>query len=48
MYNQKPLVGVKGRVQSRMIEKDDKKENIIQVICEKVTFLSSREKEETD
>ena len=38
------IVGVKGRVQSRMIEKEDKKENVIQVICEKVTFLSSKEK----
>jgi len=40
------IVGVKGRVQSRLIEKDDKKENVLQVICEKVTFLSSKSKEE--
>lgn len=36
------IVGVKGRVQSRTIEKEDKKETVMEVICEKVTFLSSR------
>ncbi|MBR6136935.1 MAG: single-stranded DNA-binding protein [Bacilli bacterium] len=40
------IVGVKGRVQSKLVEKDDKKENVLQVICEKVTFLSSKSKEE--
>ena len=39
------IVGVKGRVQSRVIETDDKKETIMQIICEKVTFLSSKSKE---
>ena len=36
------IVGVKGRLQSRVIEKDDKKENIMEVICEKITFLSNK------
>ena len=40
------VVGVKGRVQSRVVEKDDKKENVLEIICEKVTFLSSKGKEE--
>lgn len=40
------IVGVKGRVQSRTIENDGKKENIMDIICEKVTFLSSHTKEE--
>jgi len=40
------IVGVKGRVQSRVVEKDDKKETVIQVVCEKVTFLSSHSKED--
>ena len=40
------VVGVKGRVQSRVIERDDKKETILEIIGEKVTFLSSRPKEE--
>ena len=40
------IVGVKGRVQSRTIENEVKKENIMDIICEKVTFLSSHTKEE--
>ena len=40
------IVGVKGRVQSRVIEKDDKKETIMEIICEKITFLSSKKSEE--
>ena len=40
------IVGVKGRVQSRTIENEGKKENILDIICEKVTFLSSHTKEE--
>ncbi len=39
------IVGVKGRVQSRTIENEGKKENIMDIICEKVTFLSSHTKE---
>ena len=39
------IVGVKGRVQSRMVEKDDKKENVMEIICEKITFLSSKKQE---
>lgn len=43
------IVGLKGRLQSRLVEKNDKKENIMEVIGEKVTFLtSSRDKEEKD
>lgn len=40
------IVGVKGRIQSRMIEKGDKKESIMEIIAEKVTFLTSKGKEE--
>lgn len=39
------IVGIKGRVQSRTIEKDDKKETINEIIAEKITFLSSKNKE---
>ena len=43
------IVGLKGRLQSRLVEKNDKKENIMEVIGEKVTFLtSSKEKEENN
>ena len=42
------IVGVKGRIQSRVIEEEDKKENVIEIIAEKVTFLSSKKQEEAD
>lgn len=40
------IVGVRGRVQSRVVENADKKETLMQIICEKVTFLSSHSKDE--
>ena len=41
------IVGVKGRIQSRSMELEEgKKENRLEIICEKVTFLSSKSKEE--
>lgn len=49
MYNQKPLVGIKGRIQSRIAEIDeDTKRQYVEVVAEKVTFLSSKKHEETD
>ena len=36
------VLGVKGRVQSRVIEKDGKKEYIMDIVAEKITFLSSK------
>ena len=43
------IVGLKGRLQSRVVEKDEKKENVMEVIGEKVTFLtSSKTKEEKE
>ena len=37
------IVGVKGRVQSRIVERDgEKKENLVEIIAEKITFLSSK------
>lgn len=36
------IVGVRGRIQSRIVEKDDSKETVIDIICEKITFLSSK------
>lgn len=44
--NKGDIVGIKGRVQSNVVEKDDKKENKLEIICEKITFLSSKPKEE--
>ena len=42
------IVGVKGRIQSKIIEKEDKKESVMEIIAEKVTFLSSKPREEED
>ena len=42
------IVGVKGRLQSRNIEKNKKKETIMEVIAEKVTFLTSKGQDSTD
>lgn len=42
------VLGVKGRVQSRVVEKDQKKEYLLEIVAEKVTFLSSNSKEEAD
>lgn len=36
------IVGVKGRLQSRIEEENENKKYIMEVIAEKVTFLSSR------
>ena len=39
------IVGVKGRLESRVYEKDGEKKYITEVIAERVTFLSSTSKE---
>ena len=40
------IVGVKGRVQSRVKEEDEHPKNYLEVIAEKVTFLSSKKADE--
>ena len=42
------IVGIKGRIQSRMIEEDGHKKNIMEIITEKVTFLSSKPSKEEE
>ena len=42
------IVGVKGRIQSSVVEKEDDKKYYIDVIAEKITFLSSKKKEEAE
>ncbi len=42
------IVGVKGRIQSRVVDKDDKKEYITEIIAEKVTFLSSNNRKDEE
>ena len=39
------LLGVKGRVQTRVYEKEEAKTYITEVVAEKVTFLTSRKTE---
>ncbi len=46
--NKGDIVGVKGRIQSRIVEEGEKKENTIEIIAEKVTFLSSKKHEEAE
>ena len=41
------IVGVRGRIQSRVTEDEEDKKTVIDIICEKVTFLSSK-KEDTN
>ena len=41
------IVGIKGRIQSKVEEQDGKKMTKLEIIAEKVTFLSSK-KEEAD
>lgn len=38
------ILGLRGRVQSRTVETDDKKQVQLEIIGEKVTFLSSKPK----
>ena len=40
------LLGVKGRLQTRVYEKDDEKKYTTEVVAEKVTFLSSKKQKE--
>ena len=42
------LVGVKGRLQSREYETEDERRKIVELVAEKVTFLSSYRTKEAD
>lgn len=47
--NKGDLVGIKGRLQTRMIENEDGTKNKVQdIIAEKLTFLSSKKQESED
>ena len=46
LYHHLPLTGVKGRVQSRTVEKDGKTEYLMEIIAEKITFLSNKKGDE--
>jgi len=42
------LVGVKGRIQSRTYETEETKHYIVELVAEKVTFLSSKKNDKAD
>lgn len=42
------IVGIKGRVESRIITEEETNKTILQIIAEKVTFLSSKKEEENE
>ncbi len=45
--NKGDIVGIRGRVQSRQVEKDkEHKETIMEIVCERVSFLSSKKSDE--
>ena len=45
--NKGDIVGVKGRIQSRVVEENSNKKYLTEIIAEKVTFLSSKKEEKT-
>jgi len=47
LYHQKPLIGIKGRIQTRDVElEEETHKKYVEIITEKVTFLSSKRQEE--
>lgn len=40
------IVGIKGRIESRKVEENEINKTVLQVIAEKVTFLSSKKEDE--
>ena len=42
------ILGVRGRLQSRVVEEDKNKKTIVDIIAEKVTFLSSKKETEKE
>ena len=49
MHYQKPVIGIKGRIQTRDVElEDETHKKYVEVKAEKVTFLSSKRQEEAE
>ena len=40
------IIGIRGRIQTRLVEKDNNKKYLLEVIAEKITFLNSKKAEE--
>ena len=39
------LIGIKGRIQTRDIETEEDRKKVVEVVAEKITFLSSKKQE---
>ena len=49
LYHHLPFIGIKGRIQTRNVELEDEiHKKYVEVIAEKVTFLSSKRQEEAE
>lgn len=46
--NKGDIVGVRGRVQSRTVENDGIKKSILEVVAEKITFLTNQKEKTTE
>jgi single-strand DNA-binding protein len=42
------VIGIRGRLQVSSYEKDDVKRKVVEVVAEKITFLSSKHKDEEE
>ncbi len=43
--NKGDIIGIRGRVQTRVVEKDENKSYLLEIIAEKVTFINSKKEE---
>jgi single-stranded DNA-binding protein len=48
LYHHLPLIGVKGRIQSEVVEKDGSKKYYMNVIAERVTFLTNNNQKKVE
>ncbi len=49
MYNQKPLIGIKGRLQTSSYDDENGKRHFVtDVVAERITFLSSAKPKEEE
>ena len=46
--NKGDIVGIKGKIQSRIVENESGRQNTIDIIAEKITFISSIQKHEQE
>ena len=46
--HQGDIIGIKGRLQSRVYEKEKEKKYVVEIIAEKITFLTSKKEDEKE